>query len=204
MEYKIVHIRLNRGADLVRSADEKAVDLSARDRLTEGDVVNWWKNISEDFKKEVFKPRSKDFNVEVTSFLIAKLSDVTIYSSNYDQDTKKFRSMYVISNKNVVEMKELGVKGVVGYKTKDVKQHIVKPTKPVLISWLDAISNHTSGTAAEIMEKSKITPIYFSGFLIGTSNDALYVATAYNKETNKYRGILIIPLMNIKSVESLE
>ena len=55
---------------------------------------------------------------------------------------------------------------------------------------MDAISNHTLGTAEVIMKKSIITPIKFAGFLIGMANDSLYTATAYNKEVNKYRGVL--------------
>jgi hypothetical protein len=204
MEYKIVHLKLNRGADLVRSTSERAVDLAPRERLNEKDILKWWKNIPEDFKSEVFKPRSRDFDIEITTFLMTKLDDVTIYSSNLDRETRRFRGMYVISNENVVEMKKLDLKGKVDYQTESIEKRIFKPTKPVLITWLDAISNHTSGTAEEIMEKSKITPIYFAGFLIGTSNGALYAATAYNREVNKYRGILIIPLVNVVSVDSLE
>ena len=200
----MVHLKINRGADLVRSTTERSIDLSTSARLNEGEVIDWWKSIPDDFKDEVFKVRSRVFDIEVTAFLIARLDSITIYSSNLDRETKRFRGMYVISNENVVEMKELSVIGSVDYKPKDTEKHIVEPTQPVLVTWLDAISNHTSGTAEEIMEKSKITPIYFAGFLIGTSNDALYVATAYNREVKKYRGILMIPIVNVISVESLE
>lgn len=203
MEYKIVHLKLNRGADLVRSAVEQSAGSSTSVRLAEADVTDWWKSTPEEFKNEVFKLRSRDFNIEILAFLIAKLNDVTIYSSNYDRDTKKFRSMYVISNENVVEMKEVNTSGFFDHKLVVKEKVIMEPIKPVLITWLDAISNHTAGTPEEIMEKSKITPIYFAGFLIGIANDALYAATAYNKEVNKYRGILIVPLMNIVSVELL-
>jgi len=79
-----------------------------------------------------------------------------------------------------------------------------KETKPVLLTWLDAISNHTAGTVEEVMEKSKITPIYFAGFYMGMANDTLYVAIAYNNETRKYRVILMIPLTNVVSLESLK
>lgn len=198
-----MHLKLNRGADLVRSSVEQSAGLSTSARIVEGDVIDWWKSTPQEFKNEVFKPRSRDFNIEITAFLIAKLSDVIIYSSNYDRDTKRFRSMYVISNENVVEMKELNTNGFFDHKPLVKEKVVMEPTKPVLITWLDAISNHTSGTSEEIMEKSKITPIYFAGLLVGIANDALYAATAYNKEVNKYRGILIIPLTNIVSVELL-
>jgi len=203
-KYKIIKLNINRGAELMRTQFERAAGLSSVARSKDIDIVGWWKNLGEDFKKEVFKPRSRDFDIEVTAFLITRLVDVTIYASDYDEDIKKYRGMYVISNENVVEMKELNVNGSVDIQPKSLEKHIVEPTKPVLVTWLDAISNHTSGTAEEIMEKSKITPIYFAGFLIGTANEALYVATAYNKEVSKYRGILIIPIMNVVSVESLD
>jgi len=208
MKYKIVHgivhLKINRGADLVRSGFQRSVDLSNPARLNENDMLDWWKNVSKDFKNKVFKPRSRSFDIEVTAFLLAKLDDITIYSSNYDPDTKRFRSTYIISNENVVEMKELKVRGDIDYQLTDTEKHIVKPTKPVLLTWMDAISNHTLGTAEVIMKKSMITPIKFAGFLIGMANDSLYTATAYNKEVNKYRGVLVVPLMNVVSVESLE
>ena len=116
MKYKIVHgivhLKINRGADLVRSGFQRSVDLSNPARLNENDILDWWKNVSKDFKSKVFKPRSRSFDIEVTAFLLAKLDDITIYSSNYDPDTKRFRSTYIISNENVVEMKELKVRGI--------------------------------------------------------------------------------------------
>jgi len=204
IKHKIVHLKINRGADLVRSAFQRSFDLGNPASLNEKDILDWWKNVSKDFKNKVFKPRSKIFDIEVTAFLLAKLDDITIYSSNYNAGTKRFRSTYIISNENVVEMKALKVRGDMDYQLTDTEKHIVKPTKPVLVTWMDAISNHTLGTAEVIMKKSIITPIKFAGFLIGTANDSLYTATAYSKEVNKYRGVLVVPLMNVVSVKSLK
>ena len=195
MQYKITLIKLNRGSDILPPSKGKR---------TEGNSISkLWKEIPEELRTEVFKPRSRDFDIEAVAFLITELDDVVIYSSNYDRDTDKFGSMYVAAKQNVVEIKELKTANSIDFVFHGVTKKIEIPTKPVLITWLDAISNHTAGTPEEIMEKSKITPIYFAGFLIGIANDALYVATAYNKEVNKYRGILIIPLMNVVSVELL-
>lgn len=202
-KYKMVRLKLNKGAELMRTPFERAAGLSSVATIKYIDVIEWWKNLSEDIKREVFKPRSRVFNIEITAFLIAKLTDVTIYSSDYDEDIKKFRHMYVTANENVVEMKELNANGLFDHKSIVKEKVIMEPTKPVLITWLDAISNHTLGTPEEIMEKSKITPIYFAGLLVGIANNALYAATAYNKEVNKYRGNVIIPLMNVVSVELL-
>jgi hypothetical protein len=198
MEYKIVRLNLNRGADLL--GNPKTMGSLAL--LEEKDVSEWWKEVPEKFKEMVFKPASKVYNIQVTAFLISKLKDVTIYASNLDPDTKKFRSIYVIANKNVVEMKEISPAGPFDFKTDP--NFIVDPVKPALITWLDAISNYTAGTPEEIMEKSKIDPVLFAGNIIGVANDALYAATAYNWEVNKYRGIIIIPLMNVVSIDLLE
>jgi len=203
IKHRIVHLKINRGADLVRSGFQRSVDLGNPATLNEKDILGWWDNVPKEFKDEVFKPRSRSFDIEVTAFLLAKLDDITIYSSNYDADTKRFKHAYVLSNENVVETKELKIGRSVDYQPADTKKHIVEPVKPVFVTWMDAIGNHTLGTAEIIMENI-ITPIKFAGFLIGTSNDSLYVATAYNREFDKYRGILVIPLNNVISVKSLE
>src|SRR3989344_1011890 len=99
MQYKITLIKLNRGSDILPPSKGKR---------TEGNSISkLWKEIPEELRTEVFKPRSRDFDIEAVAFLITELDDVVIYSSNYDRDTDKFGSMYVAAKQNVVEIKEL-------------------------------------------------------------------------------------------------
>lgn len=152
-------------------------------------ITDYWFDASPELKDEVFKERTKDYNIESVAFIIAVLPDVTIFSTTKTENNDTYSNPFIIANKNIAEHIDL------------TEVHTV--TDIVVVKWEDATYNFNEADIETIKLIPGTVISTTVGFLADINNERAMICGRHNLENNTYRDRHGIPLGMINAKKGI-